>query len=450
MTHVYSKFLTSLAWHISEAFVYQIILVCHQFALFSCLTKSEYGFIGVLFSCIYLTVTVANCGFDASLSPYLLHWSSSKKAFRSTIMYHLAPTYTIIAFLYCAYAIVIFSKIYTVPPALTNPILLTILCVTIILESTKKAAKNILAIIFKNRACALAEIGMVTLYTAIVWTAYASGARLTPLLIITPLMLTSVCSLIYLLMTLMHWYRSLPETSDLPCNYTGMAKIRLATAIYQMGNLPFSSNFLVPFSAAYFDLATAGVLKIAGNSVHATSIVIQKIVGTPTSAFFANIAHSITAQRTYFRVITSHYHNIVAAYAIFLFINYHQLSAHYGASTALLPSNALGLYLLMCLVESLFIVYEKLYIIKKKTAPLLWSTVLTGLLLAFLIYYAPICTPAGILVTLLLFRSSCLAYFACNSFYAWNIRPSFSFPPLHFAAWVCVSVTCFYVFKYTH
>src|SRR5438105_1510836 len=145
MLEIYKQFTKSIAWDTFEAASYQLLLLCHQIALFSIIGRTEYGLIGALFSIIYLVVTITNFGLDVTLSPFFSYMTTSKQHFKRVMCLQFLPE---LMLLLCMGLLGLLFQKYTVQSWLhahaLSPYLLVIFTGIIFFESAKKTVRTLL------------------------------------------------------------------------------------------------------------------------------------------------------------------------------------------------------------------------------------------------------------------------------------------------------------------
>src|SRR5579871_4111857 len=212
---VYAKFIRGLRWNALESVWYQAALAGHQIMLFSLTSTSMFGFIGTVFSTLYLIVTITNFGLDSSLGTFFSYISDSKQAFRRIILPQLLPELFILLALA---ALFIFVR------SLLNPylpgtiqldnLLIGALSILLLSEGLKKTLRTLLQLAFYNTITATVEIITITIYVGTVWTIYALGYPISLELIFFPMLITSCISTTVLASAVYVWYTTLPDSSS--------------------------------------------------------------------------------------------------------------------------------------------------------------------------------------------------------------------------------------------
>lgn len=437
ITNTIQTFLTSIRWAFVEAITYQLLLVAHHIVVFRTASPALFGMASTIFSLLYLTIAIANLGFDHAISSFFIGASQSKRHFNHIIQRQLLFSLGVILVVACC-----FLFMQTMVPYACACILAA-LC---IVESIKKSLVALLHVALYNKPVAIIEIGALLSYIAIVWISYSRGIPFSLYLIFAPLLLVSTISLLLYAYCTYLLYRQLPDespTTELHL-YTRIIQNRTYTWINQLSHLFFSSNFLVPFFAYHYGLTYAGLFKIISTLSYSLSSILRKIGGATSGALFAHHKHTDNHQ-PHFMLATHVMHQLLYGIIIFFSINYYKILG--ATSTPLSSSHLIMAYLFLLIVisESLFITYETFLITHEKTHYLvLFNCSTIALLFVFLpsIQYA---APLVTLVTLLLVRILTFIGIYWYSQHRWKIKPSWH---VHVTPQILVLVTSllFFIF----
>jgi hypothetical protein len=434
MNSISLQFIRGLRWNTAESVWYQLALIGHQVVLFSLTTPSFYGLIGTLFSIIYLIITVTNFGLDTSLAPFFTLATKNKRLFKRVLLPQLIPEliiFSLVAVILCTTQALLIA-IPLVGPHL-NSELIGIMGALIIVEGFKKTLRAILQLSFNNHLTALIEMATITLYISIIWLLYFLGHPITLNLIFVPMLMVSVMGTTALSYCVLAWYQHLPnESSDtLPAYFARrLFKSRLFNYANQISHTFFSGNFLVPFFAAQFGLAHAGVFKLLCNIAYGISTVIQKMFGLSTQALLAHVKdmHLLTKQDA-FKTITYYLYQVLYAILLFVGINIYKISTWVGTST---NSNALPLIILFFIIhfsEHFFMVYEKFFIIEEENFSLFLFNTSTIALIYGTLSITSGWSPLAVLLAILLIRIATFAALSYMSFYWWRLIPTWQLQP---------------------
>jgi hypothetical protein len=425
----YLQFIRSIRWNTLEAIAYQAIFVAHQMILFRAVDPTFFGMVGTIFSALYVIITLANMGFDASISPFFNELKLSKLSFKKYIIPHLIPEY--VALSLCA--VIFYLNLDSIAahiPWMQNvdSCLAGVLGLLVITEGIKKTARIILQLAFQNQVTATVDIVMIIFYVSTVWTFSMINHSITLFTIFVPMLCASFMSAAMLTAHVFNFYKNLPAQSEVPLglSHTRIIKSRLFNYLNQMGHVVFSGNIMVPLFAMHCGLASAGVIKLLSTVTHAITIIINKIFSVPSEALFGILKNEdATVQRTTFTKITEYVHGIIIATTIFFITSHHFLL--YNSAHTVLESDHLIiiLFFMVQLSEQLFTVYEKFFITKEKSLLLFIFNIFVMSLLAITMHSVIPFGPMISLLAMLVIRITSFSTLCIISFYTWQIKPTY-------------------------
>lgn len=370
MKTITEQFLAGIKWNTLEACLYQGILWGYHFTLFSTLDRSLYGTIGILFSLLFMGVTLCTLGLDSAMSPFIRHYTESKASFRTLMIQQTMPNLIIYSalLLFCSlYDLNMFFSFFGLPRL--DQAFIILLIMLLILESIKKIIKTFLGLLFYNQKLASLEILYILLYVTTIASLHYYGTPLTLYILFMPMALYSALAIAILGVWLYGRYLQLPDipyAADTSLNRR-MTQSRYYGYINQLGHLIFSGNMLVTVLAAQSGIAYAAVAKILSTSIQTISNVIQRVIGQPSEAAMAH-AHAYAAdeKQSLFALANKYTQTTIVTLCILICtFNYKAIATH--AMTAPLGTHALlTVFIILLLIEPLFITYEKKYLIEEK------------------------------------------------------------------------------------
>jgi len=155
---------------------------------------------------------------------------------------------------------------------------------------------------------------------------------------------------------------------------------------------------------------------------------------------------TLETKRAVFLRVTQRLHHALYAIIIFFAIN-HGKMLQQGIGGATLPGGPIVyLFLIICLSENFFIIYEKFYITQERTERLFAFNLLTMLLTYMVIQQTTAFSQLGALLALITVRASMFALLSLTSFYTWRIKPQWKLQPRYLAAALCVALSFFMLF----
>lgn len=432
--NTYSNFKSGLQWNTLEGIWYQVALTIHNIFLFKVIGQEHYGLVGTLFSSLYFLISITNLGLDSSLGPFFTIFSKSKQHFKYLLLPQLIPE--IILFSICAFLVC-----FTTPhllnsfPAFKNVdyVILSCLGLLLVLEGVKKTLRTLLQLAFWNRVTTVIEITSVTSYITAVWVLYILKVKLSLYSLFIPMLCMSTVSTALLGWYIHAWYLTLPSTTqplDLSAVYWRVIRSRVFTYSIQLGHLFFSANFLVPFFALQCGLEQAGVFKLMCNIAYSLTIIVQKIFGISTDAFFAHIKdQSLEVKQNAFKLITRHMYPLLYIVIIFCCLYGKKILMLQTVHEGGLSGTLIVLFFITHFSEHFFMVYEKFFIVEEKTAYLALFHTSMLLLLYSVFWFVFSFSPLFALVAMLLVRMLAFITLIISAFIGWRIVPTLYIRP---------------------
>jgi len=444
--HLHKLFNKSIAWNTLESVIYESIVISHHILMFAIMGTAGYGFIGTLFSLIYLFAKLSNLGFDQSLPAFFTYFSKSKKNC-STYLITQIGIQLIGLLLFFGTMLLFSSHITNWYPLLKNSSFsLFVTCVSLAcVESIKRPLRKILQLSFKNHITALSEIFIISTYIFSVWTLYFLGCELTPLLVLLPKLICTLIALLVIVVYICKWVNQLPnQQSDKLAIVGRIINNRLFNFFNQLTTNMFSSNILVPLTAGSLGLESAGILKICSNAAYTITGLIHTIFGQTGDALLAHTKDNhIIHSKHAFNLISSRINQVLYAVFIFSIINYKKIIILLSGSSTF---PAITLYLLFVLVisENVFIAYERFFITHEQSAFfMIFNISALGLLLSTLPYAQSVSATSALLYIIII-RACMFALISGYSYYKWHITPGITPRPLFITGLVAISL-CFFL-----
>ena len=434
---LYRQFSRSIAWNALESISYQLLLLCHQIALFKMSSSATYGLIGSLFSLTSLIVTITNFGLDITLSPFYKLLTQSKQKFRTILIQQLLLEYALLGVLIISGLIAksLLPQSWGIHQLTINMILLLILLICF--EGAKKTLRMLLQLGFLNHTTAIVEIITIISYISLVWLGYFIGFPITLELVFIPMLLVSIVSTLILSLYVYSYYKSLPNHSslDIPSDLGGrIFRSRFFNFLNQISHMVFSSNFLVPFFALQFGLAQAGLLKLVSAITHCITVILQKVFGLSSSLLLSHLKNDDLATKQHaFLTITNRLNQVLYGIIIFLIFNFETLLNLSSFSGSNLTFTLAYLFLIISFSENFFIAYEKFYIAEEKAEHLFFFNLLVMGALGTIIWFSIYFSQMTILLSIIAIRICAFSCISIISLYRWNIKPALKIQPLYFA-----------------
>lgn len=448
MVDLYKQYSKSILWNTIESFFYQLLLLAHQFALFSVVDRATYGLIGAMFSTTYLLVMVVNFGLDVSISAFFTYAIQSKKHFKKIMLFQLIPEYLLLTAL-CFIAAIVWTFLaqYSISAQLDGQTIL-LLGLLIIFEGSKKTLRSLLQLGFHSSKTACVEVITIIGYIGMVWIGYFTGHTINLTSIFLPLLIMSALSSFILLFFLMRYYHQLPDYSPAPLPDTvfqwRIIRSRFFNFLNQAMHALFSSNFLVPFFALTFGLAHAGILKLTASIAHCITSIVQKTFGISGAALLAHVKESSLEERQHaFATISNRLNQALCFFVIFFAINYSAIMHARSITENTTILTLAYLFLIIIFSENFFLAYEKFYIAHERADRLLlFNIIIMGSILA-LLSQAHTVSPVWLMAAIIGLRLIAFLCVMLFSFRQWHIKPKFIIHPSYIVSSLAISLTFF-------
>lgn len=403
----------------SESFIYQLTLTLHQIALYTYVGPAHYGFIGTLFSLIYLAIMYLNLGLDSTLGSVF-----NDNRGRMIAIRHMYAQMCING-IGCFFIGLILCII---TPTITISWLLICL-LFVISESAKKTWKTALYLLFFHRCIAFIEIAALYMYITGIWICLLSGYHPSIELIFMPLLLLSAGVGIgyYYIFSQYAQNRSLQISASkhADISWQKMVQLRLKNYFYQISHSVYSPNLLVPIIALYYDAQLAGLIKVLSMAIYAINNIIQHTFGITTNVLFASIKiKPHTYKQAAFNLLQRYfYQTAIIMLAVISVLYYYLIPTAYPY---LLKHHIHIVYLFLLLMysEHMAIIHERFFITEEHV---LFLTILNiCLYLPIILYTAYATTPFTLLLWLLSSRLLYIFTIHLYGWYHWRLRLSFT------------------------
>ncbi len=450
----HQKFICAFHWNLIGSISYESLKVLHCFLLFTKLDSATCGFVGSLFSIIYLITRIADFGATNSIPPFHKLFTRNKENFRYFLVrYSLIPHLPLILGGVIIVALIPFfgpfadalkihlpSAIKNIFDALANwaapltinnmTLYLVVLPLIIILETIRSFFRQFLHTIFQSKTIVIAELIIFLGYLAATWIPnIIYGYPLTLNLIFIPHLADSVLALIVFMIMVHNFYQTLPEGhSDLPPHlWKRVAATKSFNYLLRVTRHMFTSNFLTPLFAIKFGLKAAGVFYFASTLANTAQAIVRSIVNYSGGALFASLKDASQREKKQaFDLIAKKLVRIVAPCIIFMIINYRSIIrlGQSGEITDVTFSIAL-LFLIISFTEFFFILYEQFYIIEEAAEKLLVFKLFEVAIFYGLVTMSPSDSQVATLISIIFIRILSFAVIAINAYYNWKIMPNF-------------------------
>jgi len=374
------KFFSAVKWNIVESVGYQIIFMLHQVLLFTYCDRVLYGKIGALLAACYVVVTLVIAGFDGALLPFFDGFISSKESFRKFFF-----RYGVVQFFFMSglVGLLLYGLIFSgySPFGLSVPAMIMI-SVFVLIEAIKKILRQLLYLSFCNKQTAFFEVVQIAVYVTIVWTLYFLGEPFSIKIFILPFIVCSTFFCVFSGMKLYFYYQTLGDSLEKTTLSTkSFWFLRCSVLINQLTRAFFSSNFIVPLFAMHGGFKEAGIVTFANYLTHACTFFIQKITLPPAEALFSRMKKlSFGMHYRAFSLAFSLFALLTAGVGMIFFFKGRTWASSLGSLTIDHATwMAVGFFFFIHLLESVFMFYEKFFLLQEKVRLLVIGNLLTCL-----------------------------------------------------------------------
>lgn len=432
-----THFRTGLLWNLFDSVGSQGLVILYHIVFRSYFGNILHGIMGCLLSLLYLAIIIANLGLDYSLAPFYERYTNTKKSFRIFLAALIIPQFTLligmagILFATYPYLSPIMGLSQSIADHLTSS-LMALVCCTFIIESMRKTVRYFLKIAFYTRFTAVLEVVSTALSLIYLVGHFYLIGPLSLFQCWRVLLILATTQLIILLGGIYDFYRTLPPGTDadhfpLSTLTLRIIKTRVFAWATQCMHQLYSGNFLVPICALKFGLEQASIMKIITSISSWITIIGQKVFGITGNALFAHVkSRSLETQQHAWDYVTHLLNQSLTALLIFLLINGKKLLVLQTKTPGAISWPLLYFMLIITFFESLFILYEKWYILEEQAGLYFGMQAVSLWLLYTSVSYMD--SPFIILLAIALIRLSTLILITLFSFYRWNIWPSFAIP----------------------
>jgi len=362
----------ALIWSSIESFLYYCILTTHTFLLFSYASAELYGLQGALFASLYLCITLINGAFDIALIPVFVKLQNTSQGRRYLIRNLIIQGLILFTLPLVAGLMIYYHFYYDIPTwasSLLNPQSIMFASALIATEGTKRNLRAILHFLLYYKALTFLELSNIVIYLSVAWGLIYAHQTITLTVLLVPFFMVSVITTAVLALLLIRHHKKHAPTVKNDFNdaqtHKDFLKTRMWSYLNQMSRTLFSGNFLLPFFSLKVGIAHVGLATLINSLTYVSTSIIQKILGAVAATLLAHTHQHPRKQEVVGWLINTG--NILSL--MFLFLCIITAPHFFSISVYALSTNALGLTLLFFgvhIMESTFVIYEKLLIAQHK------------------------------------------------------------------------------------
>ena len=362
-------FIKALMWNSSTTFIYKITLLSHQILLYSVISNTLYGLQSTLFAVIYTIIALTNFGFEETLLPFFSTFTQSKQQFHQILLHFLLHFITINIVALLIYLITLHGSgefLHNVQ-AHCNKNFIIIAIMIFIIESLKKTLIAMMQLAFLNKEIACAEITMLIMYIASVWTIYGIRGQLELHSIFLPMLIASSLEFCYLFYGLFTFYQRLPVEKKAPnIPFKVLFKQRIYNYVNQISKTIYSPNSMTIFFAYFLGFQQAATIKFFTNIITLCYTFISKTIGVTTGAAFSAMNKMpLQKLQSFFKDVTKRYFQMLLLLTTILaiVIGY----SYYQSIITGTMSLQIILFFSISLLEHVSITYEQFFMSQHAT-----------------------------------------------------------------------------------
>ena len=341
-------FASSMRWNISGSVAFEVIKMCHHLALFAALPIAIYGQVGLTFSLVYATVSLAGFGIEAAIPPFIKSMLHSRSGYVHLTRLLLATHLPFILLGACCSLFVGTTLL---------PFLL------ILSEGTRSFLRMLLHSSFLHKRAMLTDLVATTGALAIMWSMHLLlAAPLTLTLIFGTYLVGSLAATLLMARDALRLARTLPdiEPTELP-SLRRICGLRLASYVPTLARTLFSGNVLTPLLAVHFGLSTAATFKLASYVADGIRGIAKAMVRFSGGALLGRLrGQSMRTQRIAFAILGRQLGTMLGLVVLTLAI-----ASPYIFSTTLIPA---ALFLLMSFIDHFDALYTQFYTVQERPA----------------------------------------------------------------------------------
>jgi hypothetical protein len=414
------QFNKSFKWTLSGSILYEACKATHCLLLLKCMPTALYGAMGSVFSLIYLVTYIADLGATNSLPPFLHILNKSKANFATFITRYSMTPHLPILFISAGFATFFMTTKFTTLPWLW------LIPSLIILEMIRTFLRMLLHSTFLSKRVVIIELSIFALYLAITWAGilYSTGPVTLNHIFIPHFIDSALCVILFVILVV-QYQKTLPNKplSLPPALHKRLAKTKLFNYLLRVTRNMFTSNFLTPFFALRFGLASAGTFYVASMMVNGLQAIVKSAIGYSGNALLANLKEADeNTKRQAFTTITNKLMGIIAPVIIVIGFNFKNILIISHQQS--IQSETIALMLLclfMSFTEFFFLLYEQFYIIEEAASSLFIFKCIELIAIYCFIQHGGISLPATLLGFIVIRLFSFFAI-ATNAWYTWRIN----------------------------
>ena len=320
--------------------------MCHHLALFSALPRATYGEVGLTFSLVYATVSLASFGIEAAIPPFIKTMMRSRQGYAHLTKLLLATHLPFILLGACC------SQYFGLN---SLPFFL------ILSEGTRSFLRMLLHSSFLHKRAMLTDLLTTSSALAVMWAMHLVLLQpLTLSLIFGSYLAGSLVCTLLMARDALRLGATLPsgEAQNLP-SLRRISGLRIASYVPTLARTLFSGNVLTPLLAMHFGLGTAATFKLASYVADGIRAMVKAMVRFSGGALLGRLrGQSMRTQRIAFAILGRQLSTMLGLVVLVLCI-----LTPYHFTTTLIPA---ALFLLMSFIDHFDALYTQFYTVQER------------------------------------------------------------------------------------
>lgn len=417
-------FLHDFKLNIFGSISFELLKIGHELALFSLIPMSLYGLKGFLFSILYLTISLTDFGFISGLAPLIKSAIQNKKNFAQFLFRSLVIQIPL--FYLAGFFAIKFTQFKF--PTIDFP--LPIIQLIIITEGMRMFLRALLHITFTTKSTILVELAITFLYLATIWIGHLLFKLPISLkLIFFPYAATSILAVIVLLYLVFKFYKTLESSNQSVIKQLSNTSIfitRITAYALATPKKLFTGNFIIPLLSGFIGLEKLAIIKYASYVAESAHSIIKATIGFSGNALLSALSQTkIHVKRIAFALISKKLTALFFALICFIIFSIPTLNKLWDSNTtSQLTIIYILLFLILMMMDHLFLMYEQFYLMERQAHKLLLIRTIELLLFYVTLYNYTQNNSIFLLLALIGIRSISFITLAIHSYNSWRLVPN--------------------------
>jgi hypothetical protein len=407
ITEAQNQFNSAARWNLCGSLIYVILKLSYHATLFYLLDPTTYGSMGYIFSYIFLLVNMASAPTLYSLSTFFNEYSISRR--KTNLILGLLMSVQLV--LLVISAVFLWTQLMPKFPSVAP-----YASVLVIMEGIRLSLRLFMHLLQRTKFVLVLELTSMAGYMGLVAGLSYYFDTITLPFIFVPFALDSLIVLSAFVSVMVGWLRSLPA-GQVGHSATLLRRIFTTASVNGFSYLThsfLSGNALIVAYAPTLGFSGIAVPKFAAYTADALRMLVKSLVGYSGLPLLSRLkGESPDLKRSAFRDISQR---------LFLILIPATLIIAFQVSKVSSALYLLGMFFCLKVVDQLFYLYEKFYMLEEKAGPIMLVCAAEFILFLGVILYSLSLTVA--LTCLVAIRLISLCGIMLNAWFTLGIRPS--------------------------